>query len=273
LSADEIIAPERIGGNPMTIPRGALLDVDGVLHVDGVAIPGAVEALADLRARDIPFRLLTNTTVRSRRSLGALLRDLGFNVHDDEVITAGAAAAQYVQRNYPGQPCYLLVSGDVVEEFGEIPLSDGPDARVVVVGDAAENFTYAAMNHAFQRLLDGAALIAMHRDPWWMTATGPTIDAGAFIRGLEHASGARSKLVGKPSAPFFRAGFRALGIPPRETIMVGDAIRQDLLPAMRMGATGVLVRTGKYREEDLAFGTPDVALDSVAELGRVFGTR
>ncbi len=251
--------------------QGILFDVDGVLHVDGVAIPGAAEVLADLRGRGVPFRLLTNTTVRSRRSLGVLLRDLGFDVEDDEIITAGGATAAWVRRTYPGRPVYLLGSGDVAVEFAGLDLTDGPEAGVVVVGDAAENFTYEAMNHAFRLLLGGAALVAMHRDPWWMTATGPTIDAGAFIRGLEFATGTRSRLVGKPAAPFFRAGFQSLGLPPRSTAMVGDAVRQDLVPAMRMGATGVLVRTGKYRESDLQYGTPDLSLASVVELGRLWG--
>lgn len=249
--------------------QGILFDVDGVFHVDGVAIPGAAAALDRVRDRGIPFRMLTNTTVRSRRSLGALMRDLGFAVADDEIITAGGAAAAYVRKSFPGQAVYLLGSGDVAEEFDGIELTDSDHASVVVIGDAAENFTYAAMNHAFRLLLHGATLVAMHRDPWWMTSTGPTIDAGAFIRGLEFASGRRSRLVGKPSTPFFRAGFQALGLSPRVTAMVGDAIRQDLVPAMRMGATGILVRTGKYRDADLADGTPDIALDSVVEIDRV----
>lgn len=256
---------------PQSPIEGVLFDVDGVFHVDGVAIPGAAAALGRVRQRGIPFRLLTNTTVRSRRSLGVLMRDLGFDVADDEIITAGGAAAAWVRQKHPDAAVYLLGSGDVAEEFDGIELTDGDHAGVVVIGDAAENFTYAAMNHAFRLLLNGATLVAMHRDPWWMTSSGPTIDAGAFIRGLEFASGVRSRLVGKPSAPFFRAGFQSLGLPPHVTAMVGDAIRQDLVPAMRMGATGVLVRTGKYREEDLAHGTPDVELDSVAEIERVWG--
>lgn len=246
--------------------RAALIDVDGVLHVDDVPIPGAIEALTDLRGRGIPFRLLTNTTVRSRRSLGVALRGMGFDTDDDEIITAGGAAADYVRRRFPGQPVYLLARPEVAEEFHASPLTDGSEARVVVVGDAGEGFSWAAMNHAFRLLLNGASLIAMHRDPWWMTADGPAIDAGAFIRGLEFASGRRSTLVGKPSVPFFRAGLRALGLPASDVMMIGDAIRQDLLPAQRLGMTTVLVRTGKFREDDLALGTPEVVLGSVAEL-------
>lgn len=253
--------------------RGFLIDVDGVLHVDGAPIPGAIEALAELRARAVPFRLLTNSSTRSRRMLGAALRAMGIEVADDEVLTASAATAEDVRQRHPGQPCYLLARDAVREEFAGVPLTDGDDARVVVIADAGDGFTFAALNHAFRLLHAGAAFVVMHRNPWWETASGPTLDAGAFIRGLEHASGVRARVVGKPSTPFFRAGFRALGLPPRAVAMVGDTLRQDILPAMRLGATGVLVRTGTFREGDLAHGTPDEVIGSIAELARVISDR
>ncbi|MEX1158545.1 MAG: TIGR01458 family HAD-type hydrolase [Thermomicrobiales bacterium] len=246
-------------------PAAALIDVDGVLHIDGVPIPGAADALAMLREMGVPFRLLTNTTVRTRASLGNLLREIGFIVSDDEIITASVATAAYVRRRYPGQPCYAIVKGDVLDDFDGVPLTDGPDARVVIIGGAEENFTYQALNHAFRLLLDGAAFVAIHRNPAWQTASGLTLDAGAFIRGLEHATGRRATVVGKPAAAFFRAAFRSLGLPPSQVFMVGDDLRQDILPAIRLGATGALVQTGKFRESDLAHGAPDHLLASVAD--------
>lgn len=251
-------------------PAAALIDVDGVLHIDGVAIPGAAESLARLRERGIPFRLLTNTTVRTRASLGELLRGIGFVVSNDEIITAPVATAAYLRRRYPGQPCYTIVKGDVLDDFDGVPLTDGPDATVVVIGGAEETFTFQAMNHAFRLLLDGTAFVVMHRNTHWQTGSGPTLDAGAFIKGLEHATGRRATVVGKPSAAFFRAGFRALNLPPLRVVMVGDDRRQDVLPAIRLGATGVLVQTGKYRDGELAHGTPDHLLASISESPTLF---
>ncbi|MDQ3541222.1 MAG: HAD-IIA family hydrolase, partial [Chloroflexota bacterium] len=218
---------------PRTPPEAALIDVDGVLHIDGTPIPVVAEALAQLRELNIPFRLLTNTTVRTRASLGELLRGIGIAVTDDEIITAPVATAAYVRRHYPSQPCYAIVKGDVLNDFDGIPLTDGSDARVVLIGGAEENFTYQAMNHAFQLLLGGAAFVAMHRNTAWQTAYGLKLDAGAFIRGLEYATNRRATIVGKPSAAFFRAGFHALGLPPSRIIMAGDDLRQDILPAIR----------------------------------------
>jgi HAD superfamily hydrolase (TIGR01458 family) len=257
---------ERTGANACA----ALIDVDGVLHIDGEPLPGAVVALAELREMGVPFRLLTNTTVRSRASLGALLRGIGFEVGGEEIITAPVATADYLRRRHPGQSCFAIVKGDVLADFDGVTLTDGSDAQVVVIGGAEENFTYPALNHAFRLLLDGAGFVVMHRNLWWQTAAGPALDAGAFVKGLEHTTGRRATVVGKPAAPFFRAGFQALGLPPARVVMVGDTLRQDILPAMRLGATGVLVRTGSFRESDLAYGAPDRLLASVSDLPALF---
>ncbi|HUZ00439.1 MAG TPA: TIGR01458 family HAD-type hydrolase [Thermomicrobiaceae bacterium] len=252
-------------------PRAALIDVDGVLHLDDVAVPGAVDALGALRADGVAFRLLTNTTVRSRGSLGGQLRRLGFDVADEQIITAGVAAATFVRRRYPGWPCYLLATDDVRVEFGGIPLVEDSSARVVVVGDAGERFDYRTMNHAFRLLVNGARLVAMQHNGYWLTREGPTLDAGAWVRALEYAAERRATVVGKPSAPFFRAELRSLSCRPAEVVMVGDDVRQDVLPAMRLGMVGALVRTGKYRDGDLRHGQPDAVLDSVGDLPALFG--
>ena len=249
--------------------RGILIDVDGVLRIDNEPIPGAVDALLDLRRRHVPFRLLTNTTVRTRHSLGALMRRLGFDVEDQEIITAGAATADYLRRRFPDQPCYLITTGDVADDFTGVPLTNGMDARVVVIGGAEQNFTYAALNHAFRLLLNGATLVAMHRGKYWITAQGPTLDAGAFIRGLEYVTGKRARVVGKPAAPFFRVGFRSLDLPPEHVGIVSDDLLQDIVPAKRLGVTGILVRTGIFNESEIATTMPDHVIDSFASISDV----
>ena len=245
---------------------GLLIDVDGVLHIDGDPLPGAAQALQALRTRGIPFVLLTNTTIRTRRQLGQLLRDLGFPVTDDDIVTAGAATAAYLRTHYPNQPCFLLVDGDVREEFVGIPLVEDDSARVVVFGGAGPAYSYDRVNRAFRLLLRGAAFIAMHRNLVWERRDGPALDTGAFLLGIEAAVGRQPHLVGKPSPDFFQAGLTRLGLPPERVAMVGDSLTADILPARELGMTGILVRTGRFRERDLEQGQPDVLLDSIADL-------
>lgn len=244
---------------------GALIDVDGVLHIDGEPIPGTADALNRLRVEGIPFRLLTNTTVRTRALLGELLRDMGCDVSNDEIITAASATTDYVRKTYPGGACYALVNPAVLPEFESINLTDGPDAGVVVIGDASTRFNFDNLNHAFRLLMNGASLVVMHRDFYWRTADGLSLDAGAFITGLELAAGKQATLVGKPSAEFFHVGYERLGLPPEQVVMIGDSIMHDLVPAMTLGSAGILLRTGIFMETDLQKATPTVLVDSFVD--------
>ena len=75
-----------------------LLDVDGVLHVSGEPIPGAVDAVRRLRDDGHRLRFVTNSTTMSRRELGELLRAMGFAIEDDELQTTGGVAVARARR-------------------------------------------------------------------------------------------------------------------------------------------------------------------------------
>jgi HAD superfamily hydrolase (TIGR01458 family) len=255
-----------MGGDGRNGIRGVLLDVDGVLVVSWQAIPGAAEALRWLRERDIPFALVTNTTTLSRRSLAARLSQAGLEVEPDRIVTASAATAAYLRRAHPAASCLLLATGDVAEDLDGIDLVDD-GAEVVVVAGAEDAFTYDAMNRAFRLLREGASLVAMHRNIWWMTTEGPKLDAGPYVTALEEAAGVRAVVVGKPSPEIFRESVALLGVPSDRALMVGDDLEADVLPAQALGLAGVLVRTGKFTgDPSTAGGRPDHVIDSVADL-------
>lgn len=254
---------------PSTV-RGFLFDVDGVLHVDGTPVPGAVDLLRTLEQRAIPFRLLTNTTTASRATLTQRLQAMGFPVSAELLTTTPVATAAWLVKRYPGAPCYLLAKGDTVDDFRaagvEIVGPDGEsEAGVVVIGGAEDELTYARLNHAYRLLLKGAKLVAMHRNTAWRTSAGMTLDSGPFVTALEQAAGVRATTIGKPALPFFREGIAAIGLPARELAMVGDDAKNDLAPARRLAMTTILVRSGKpVAPVDESFA--DLVLDSVAGL-------
>ncbi len=257
-------------GDRLASVQGWLFDVDGVLHVGSRPVPSAAELLEELVARRIPFRLLTNTTTASRSTLASRMRSMGFPVSEELLITAPMATAAYVRRRLPGVACYLLTKGDAVDDFHAagvpiVGLDDASEAGVVVIGGAEDELTYARLNHAYRLLLNGAKLVAMHRNTAWRTAEGMSLDSGPFVTALATAAGVRATVVGKPAAAFFRQAIRDIGLPAPELAMVGDDALNDLAPARRLGMAGVLVRTGKPvgpAQEALA----DLVIDSVADL-------
>lgn len=263
----------------MADQRSLLVDIDGVLVVSWEALPGAVDALRSLRSAGVPVRFLTNTTSRTRAQITAALRRAGFAVADDEVLTVSAAAAEHLNREHPGARCLFLNSGDGGADLASLAdvalagLGTPPDeVDVVLLGGAGPELTYDALNHALACLLEGAALLAMHRNLLWRTRAGLQLDTGAFLAGLEAAAGVTATIIGKPAPAMFEAAMRSLGAGPEDTVMVGDDLDSDVRAAQRLGITGVQVRTGKFRPTQLADGEPpDVLLASFADVPRWWG--
>lgn len=252
-----------------------LIDIDGVLTVSWEPIPGSAAAFERLRNSGTPFRLITNTTTRTRAGIADALTAAGFDVEADHILTAPAATAGYLRRSHPGKRCFLLSSGDIRADLeGVDVVEDLEPADVVVLGGAGLVYGHEQLNHAFRLLLDGAAFVAMHRNLYWRTRDGLELDTGAYANALEAASGVSPVVLGKPSGEFFATALDAVGVDPGRAVMIGDDIENDVLGAQRAGIFGVLVRTGKYRPDavEAASGDPDrIVADFAAAISGLVG--
>ena len=149
------------------------------------------------------------------------------------------------------------------------PAPRNPDA--VLVGDLGEQWTYALMQEAFDYLMQGAALIALSRDRYWLQDQRLALDAGPFVAALEFASGKTAIVAGKPSPEFFQAAAASLGpVASGQVAMVGDDLWSDVEGAQRAGLQGWQVRTGKFQETVFENSgiRPERILESVADLAR-----
>jgi HAD superfamily hydrolase (TIGR01458 family) len=246
-----------------------LLDVDGVLHVSGSPIPGAVDAVKRLRSAGHRIRFVTNSTTTSRAQLGERLRGFGFAVDDDELQTTGGVASSVLA----GKRVLALTMPGILDDLAGLELI-GINADAVLVGGCDEGeepgrvFSYLNLNRAFLELQAGAELYCLHKNRWWQTADGPRLDAGAFVAGLEFAAETEATVLGKPSPRYFGAALEAIDADPEMTWMVGDDFEGDVVGAQRHGMRTVLVRTGKFRPDALeeAGVTPDGIVSSIAQL-------
>ncbi len=242
--------------------RALVLDADGVVYTRGAALPGAADALAELDARGTPYRIATNISSMHRASLAASFARMGLVVSPDRIVTALSATADHVRRAHPGEPVFVITRPDGLREFDGQPLlrpgdvdREGAHAAAVVLGDGGPDLSYENLDRAFRLVRRGAELIAVHRNPWWYTATGETLDTGAFVAALEYATGTRALLVGKPAPLMFRsavaslaaevAASGALRLARGEVAMVGDHASQDIAGARRAGLLGILVLSGR----------------------------
>ena len=253
--------------------EGVLIDIDGVLTVSWEPIDGSATALGALRSSGLPLRFATNTTTRTRAQVAEMLGLAGMPAHVDEILTAPAATAAYLRRTHPGERCFLLNTGDLHDDLTGIRLTDDGPADVVVIGGAGVDFTHQQLNRAFRLILGGAAFVAMHRNLYWRTSAGLELDTGAYVRALTEATGVEPIVLGKPSPDFFATGVAELGLERSRVAMIGDDLHNDVLGAQHAGLRGVLVRTGKFRDDVLASSdeAPDVVIDSFADLPGLLG--
>jgi phospholysine phosphohistidine inorganic pyrophosphate phosphatase len=251
--------------------RGILLDMDGVLYTADNIINGAVETAAWVRAQGIPHLFVTNITSKSRSALADKLRSFGIPAHEEEILTPAAAAAEWLLAQ-GGSGIALFVPPSARLEFAGLPCH--PDdvesgASYVVVGDLGKLWDYRTLNRAFRLLYHNpsAQLIALGMTRYWLAPDGIALDVAPFVVALEHASGRKALIFGKPARPFFQAAVEKLGLPSGQVVMIGDDIEADVGGAQAAGLKGALVKTGKFRPTDLA-GTikPDMVFASVADL-------
>ncbi len=243
--------------------------MDGVLHVSGAPLPGAADAVRRLRAAGHRIRFVSNSTTKSRAHLAAHLREMGFELEDDELQTTGGVAA----RTLKGKRVLAITMPGILDDLDGLQLI-GMNADAVLVGGADEGeetgrvFSYLNLNRAFLEVEDGAELYCLHKNRWWQTADGPRLDAGAFVAGLEFATETEAIVLGKPSAAYFGAALEALDADPELAWIVGDDVDGDIVGGQKHGMRTVLVRTGKFRPDEVeASGViPDGIVSSIAQL-------
>ncbi|NJL86329.1 MAG: TIGR01458 family HAD-type hydrolase [Leptolyngbyaceae cyanobacterium SM1_1_3] len=250
--------------------KGLLLDLNGVFYVGNRIVPGATEAIAFLRERQIPFRFITNNTTESVDALCYSLNSMGLQIKPHETISAPYAAVLHLRR-LRNPKCYLLLSPEVKQDFAEFTTSESC-ADAVVLGDMGNAWNYHELNRAFRLMMQGASLIALHQAKYWQWEGGLHIDIGAFVKGLEYSTDKQALIVGKPSSSFYSLALDELGLPAEQVAVIGDDIQDDVAGGQAMGMQGFLVKTGKYREELVAQSQvkPDGILDSIGAIAELF---
>jgi HAD superfamily hydrolase (TIGR01458 family) len=244
--------------------EGLLIDLDGTVYQGRELIAGSDRAIDQLRENGVPFLFTTNTSRMSRSDIALSLGSMGLSVDTSEVFSAPVAAARWLT-DQGVHRIHLLVADSTREDFEGFEITDDrPEA--VLVGDLGSDFTFERLNAAFRSLRAGARLVAIHRNRFWLTDQGPTLDAGPFVAGLEYASRQQATLVGKPSPAFFDAASSLLGIRRDGLAVVGDDLETDVRGGRAAGLATIQVRTGKFDQALLDEAPPDQRPDHIVSV-------
>lgn len=246
--------------------EGWVIDLDGVVWRGRRTVPGAVDAVAELRAAGHPVLFVTNNSNRTVDMVEEKLAELGIDARGC-VLTSAVAAADLIQ---PGER--VLVCGgpgvlDAVLSRGAVPVEDGAD--VVVVG-ITEEFDYQWLTKAMRAIRAGARFVATNSDATFPAEDGLLPGNGALVAAVRAASGVEPVVAGKPHRPLCDAVLRRLG--PRG-VVVGDRWDTDGRFAAALGYRFALVLSGVTGPGDLPAGAepellaPDLASVVAAWVG------
>jgi 4-nitrophenyl phosphatase len=244
--------------------RGFIFDMDGTLALgDRVnhglsALPGAVEMLAWVRARGLPYVVFTNGTNRSPHHFAQVLRDAGLDVPDDQMMTpASSAVVMFTKRGYkrvmvlgtdgltgPLKEAGIEVVPPVEAASDTRPAEEPADVDAVFVGWFRE-FTMSHLEAACHAVWSGAELYSASETPFFAVAGGRALGTSRAISAMiRSVTGCRLTVTGKPSADALRAAAARLGVPARHLAVVGDDPLLEVPMAHRGGALAIAVQTG-----------------------------
>jgi 4-nitrophenyl phosphatase len=238
-----------------------VLDLDGVVWLADRPIPGAVDAVARLRAAGERVLFATNNSFARLADQEAKLERMGIPAGGDVVTSAGAAATLVAR----GERA-LVVGGPGIAEAvaarGAEPVHDGP-ADVVIVG-FHRDFDYERLRIAAAAVRGGARLVATNDDATYPTPEGPIPGGGAIVASVAYATGVRPVVAGKPHRPMADL---VRGLAGAEGTVVGDRPETDGTFAAALGYRFALVLTGVTGPDDLPVEpAPAVVAPSLADL-------
>jgi NagD protein len=251
--------------------RAFILDLDGTVYLGEQLLPGAGEAIAQLRAAGRRICFLSNKPIQGRADYAAKLTRLGVPATVDDVINSSYVLARYLAREAPGARCFVIGEPPLVAELRAAGLAPVGDARVDYVVVAFDrSFDYHKLDVALQAVTrHGARLIGTNPDRTCPVEGGEIPDAAGMIGAVEAVTGRRvDPIVGKPSRIMLEVALERLGVPAADCAVVGDRLETDIAMGQAAGLATILVLTGVTRAGDPAIARwkPDHVLASLADL-------
>jgi 4-nitrophenyl phosphatase len=236
--------------------EGFMFDLDGTLLLSDRSLsgyqllPGAAEVLTKLRARGIPFVVLTNGTAYPPSEQAPKLRALGLPIPDDALLTPSTVAADLMPRRGIKRALVLGTSGvgHALREVGIDTLFTGQEgaerAQAVYIGWHPD-CGMKDIETAVKAIWNGAELYVASDVPFFATASGKTLGhSHAITAAVRKITRAPMVLTGKPSLHALRLVARKLGVPMSRVGVVGDDPLVEMIMARRGGAVGFGVTTG-----------------------------
>jgi 4-nitrophenyl phosphatase/NagD protein len=249
-----------------------VLDIDGTFYVSQELVAGALEFSSLLKKLNKKLIFLTNNSNKSKKEYLKEFESLGYPVRENEIYTAGIAAAEYIKNKFGKKKIYLVGTSSIKQEYkkyGHEIVENSPE-MVVVTFD--KSLTYDKLAKASIFVSNGAFYVITNPDLNCPTKEGPIPDTAAIASAISRATNREPDLIfGKPDPKILEMIMKDFGISPEKTCMVGDRLYTDILIGINAGTLTALVLTGEAKLEDLKGSAikPDIVVSNLGELAKL----
>ncbi|MEQ8239310.1 MAG: HAD-IIA family hydrolase, partial [Cyclobacteriaceae bacterium] len=236
-----------------------------LVYANAELIKGSKDGLTAIKEKKIPFKFLSNTTTKTAEDICDSLTKMGIDVVEDQIITPVSLAYDFLQsRNQKALP---VIRESLKPYFESVTEIDQPDW--ILIGDIGSNWNQELLDRLFEKIENGAGILAMHKNAFSLNENKKVLDIGAFIAALEYGSKKNASVLGKPSEMFFSLAVENFEETKKDKIlMIGDDPYADIEGAQNYGLSTLFVKSGKASIEDLhkANVEPDYVLNSLADI-------
>ncbi|ERG94480.1 HAD-IIA family hydrolase [Haloquadratum walsbyi] len=249
-------------------PETWLVDMDGVLIRDDVALPGATDFIHRLKEQECQFLVLTNNSIYTRRDLAARLSEAGLSILEDQIWTSAVATARFVSNQMPDASAYVIGEAGLKTALHNVGyrLTD-TDPDFVILGES-RTYSFQNITEAVQLVNQGARFIVTNPDATAPSTEGPLPATGSVAALITEATGADPYFIGKPNPIMIRGALNQLGAHSKSTAMVGDRMDTDVVAGIEAGLRTYLVLTGSTHREEISEYAyrPNEVAESIADL-------
>jgi HAD superfamily hydrolase (TIGR01450 family) len=224
-----------------------IFDLDGVIYLIDKPIPGAAEAVGELRSAGTSVAYATNNASRRAADVAALLSGMGVPATAAEVLTSAATAAALLAERLPAGAPVLVVGSEAlraeVRDAGLIPVDTLDDKPAAVVQGFGPDVGWKVLAEAALAVRAGAVWFATNTDRTLPSPRGPLPGNGSLVAVLRTALGREPDVVvGKPQPALFTTA--ASLAHAQRPLTVGDRLDTDIEGAVGAGMDSLLVLTG-----------------------------
>ena len=236
----------------------AFFDLDGVIYLGPIAVPGAVQGIADVRAAGARVMYVTNNAARSAEAVARHLTELGFTAGPDDLITSAQVAVGVLAEQLPAGSLLLIAGTNNLSRLAEAAgfrttdsADDEPDA---VLQGYSPTSDWRVLDEASIAVQRGATWYGTNDDLNRPTDRGLVPGLGAQLNVVGSTVRQQPIVFGKPHAPML--DFAVQHTRAQRPIFVGDRIDTDIMGGNRAGMPTLLVFTGAHGKRDLLEAGP-----------------